>query len=321
MIENNFPGLTEKFQQLKASIGKVILGQEGAIYALCVSIFSGGHVLLEGVPGTAKTLMIRTLALLMGGRFKRIQFTPDLMPADITGTRIFNLKESAFEMQLGPIFTDFLLADEINRTPPKTQSALLEAMQEMSVTMDGKKYDISPVFTVFATQNPIEQEGTYPLPEAQSDRFMMKVIINYPGEEAEDRMLQAYTQGISLHEPEKLGLTPILSIEDVVAFRKLVSTVRVEPGIVTYVRKIVGETRNDESVRLGASPRAAISLLLASKAFAALNERDFVIPDDIKTMTPHVLRHRIIFKPEAEIEGITSSELLDKILTNLEVPR
>ncbi|MHC4661158.1 MAG: AAA family ATPase [Planctomycetota bacterium] len=321
MAVTSFDSLSEKFSQLRTGIGRIILGQEKAVYALCVSIFSGGHVLIEGVPGTAKTLMVRTLALLMGGRFKRIQFTPDLMPADIIGTRVYNLKENVFEMQLGPIFTDFLLADEINRTPPKTQSALLECMQEMAVTLDGTRHQISPVFTVFATQNPIEQEGTYPLPEAQSDRFMMKVVIDYPSPEAEDRILQAYNQGISLHEPESLQLEPVLSIEDVIGIRKIVRAVRVEKGILEYIRRIVAETRTDESVRLGASPRAAISLLLASKALAALNGRDFVIPDDVKMMTPPVLRHRIIFKPEAEIEGITAKELLEKILTGLEVPR
>jgi MoxR-like ATPase len=194
-------------------------------------------------------------------------------------------------------------------------------MQEMAVTLDGTRHQISPVFTVFATQNPIEQEGTYPLPEAQSDRFMMKVVIDYPGPEAEDRILQAYNKGVSLHEPESMQLKPVMSVEDVAAARKLVNTVRVEPGILEYVRKIVGETRTDESVRLGASPRAAISLLLASKALAALNGRDFVIPDDVKMMAPPVLRHRIIFKPEAEIEGITAKELLEKILSGLEVPR
>jgi MoxR-like ATPase len=313
--------LSQKFQQIRSEVSKAVIGQDTVIEALATGVITGGHVLLEGVPGTAKTLMVRALALAMGLKFRRIQFTPDLMPADIIGTRVFNMKESAFEMYFGPVFTDFLLADEVNRTPPKTQSALLESMQERSATIDGTSYEVSPVFTVFATQNPIEYEGTYPLPEAQLDRFMFKVIVGYPTPAQEEKMLMEYDEGRTLGEPETLGISKVMTLGEVMEARKLVRTVKCEPGMLGYIRKIVAATRNDDSVKLGASPRASIALLSSSKALAALRGRDFIVPDDVKFLAHPVLRHRIIFKAEAEIEGMTSDELITRILGRIEVPR
>ncbi|MDZ7815781.1 MAG: MoxR family ATPase [Planctomycetota bacterium] len=302
-------------------VSRAVLGQDKAAHNLLATVVAGGHVLLEGVPGTAKTLLVRSLAMLLGGKFKRIQFTPDLMPADMIGTRVFNLKESAFEMYFGPIFTDFLLADEINRTPPKTQAALLEAMQERAATIDGTRYDISPLFTVFATQNPIEYEGTYPLPEAQLDRFMLKVYIGYPEPEKELQMLTAYNEGRELADPHTLGLKQVMDSDQLLQARKLADEVTAEQGVIEYILNIISATRSDDSVRLGASPRAAVALLKACKASAALAGRDYINPDDVKSLALPVLGHRIVFTPDAEIEGMSADQLIEKVLDRTEVPR
>ncbi|MFC1587285.1 AAA family ATPase [Planctomycetota bacterium] len=317
----NLDELGSKVQQVRDEVAKVIVGQKEAIDMLLVSLLTGGHVLLEGVPGTAKTLMIRTFAYVLGGSFKRIQFTPDLMPADITGTKIYNARDMTFDFNKGPIFCDFLLADEINRTPAKTQSALLEAMQERTVTIDADSYLISKVFTVFATQNPIEYEGTYSLPEAQSDRFLLKVNIDYPSEQEEDAIIMAHHRGMDVIQLDKSGIKQIFDIETLYEARGQIQQVEVEEKLVKYIRKIVRATREDSSVLLGGGPRASISLLTASKAYANLQGRNFIIPDDIKALALPVLRHRLIFRPEAEMDGIKPEDLLEALFKKIEVPR
>jgi MoxR-like ATPase len=274
------------------------------------------------VPGTAKTLLALTLSRLVDCRFRRIQFTPDLMPADLLGTSIYNQKTQDFEFRAGPIFADILLADEINRTPPRTQAALLESMQERAVTLDGERRVISPVFTVLATQNPVELEGTYPLPEAQRDRFLLKISIDYPAAEQEAQMLSAYAAGHRLHEDAVAALTPVLSPEGLLTSRRIAArTVRVEEKILGYILGIVTATRRHEDIQFGAGPRASLALLESSRALALLRGRDFVTPDDIKEMAAPVLGHRIILSPEAEMEGTALGDLLRGIFEKVEVPR
>jgi len=310
----------EAYRALEAEVGKVIRGQSAVIQQMVVTVLCKGHALLEGVPGTAKTLMVRTLARLVSAQFRRIQFTPDLMPSDIVGTNVFDLQHNAFRLRKGPIFTDLLLADEINRTPAKTQAALLEAMQERQVTIDGQSESLGDLFTVFATQNPIEYEGTYRLPEAQLDRFLMKILVDYPSAEDEDRILQAYDSGQELHEL-KDAVPAILKPETLRALRAGVIRTKVEPALLKYIREIVWATRSSDAILVGCGPRASIHLLYASKALAPLRDRDFATPDDIQEMAFPVLRHRIVLQPEAEVEGLTADEALRQVIKTVKVPR
>ncbi len=302
-------------------VGQVVVGQEDVLQSMLVAVYTQGHVLLEGVPGTAKTLMVRALSRAMSLTFSRIQFTPDLMPSDVIGTNIFDMQRSQFTLRKGPVFTDLLLGDEINRSPAKTQAALLEAMQERRCTIDGVPYDLSRNFTVFATQNPIEYEGTYPLPEAQLDRFMMKVLVDYPAAEAEERMLSIYNQGLEPHDVEHSQIRPVMSADDVEQCRTVIRHLTMRPELVTYIRELVTATRRSDDILVGAGPRGGIHLLLASKATAAFNARDFVTPDDIQGMAAAVLRHRLVLQPEAEANGLTPDDVLKSILQKVPVPR
>ncbi len=306
----------------RQEVGKVIIGQEDVINKALIAIFTNHHVLIEGVPGIAKTLLVRTLAHVLSCEFSRIQFTPDLMPADITGTHVFNLQKNAFSLVKGPVFTTFLLADEINRAPAKTQSALLQAMQERTVTIDRKTHLLSPDFTVFATQNPIEYEGTYPLPEAQKDRFFLKITMEPPGHE-EEVQLAHRTRGKD--SPEAVlaagAVRPVLKPETLSVFRETLLDVMVKDELVEYIVTIVRATRTHQSVLVGAGPRATQALLLSSRALAAVEGRDFVIPDDIKYMARPVLEHRLVLRPEYEIERLTTAEVIEEILAGIAVPR
>ncbi|PYP34080.1 MAG: hypothetical protein DMD49_01390 [Gemmatimonadetes bacterium] len=297
----------------------VVLGQDGATREALICLLARGHVLLEGVPGTAKTLLVRTLALALQVRFQRIQFTPDLMPADITGISLLSGSHE-FAFRPGPVFADLVLADEINRAPAKTQAALLEAMQERTVTVDGTAHPLSDVFTVFATQNPIEFEGTYPLPEAELDRFMMKVLIGYPAAGLEQGILTRYVGGFEADRPATYGVTAVTDAAGLERLRRAVEAVRVEPQITAYITAIVRATREAASLTLGASPRAGVALLKAARAGALLAERDYVIPDDVKGMAPAVLRHRVSVAPELELEGVTPDAALQAVLDKTEVP-
>ncbi|HKO57246.1 MAG TPA: MoxR family ATPase [Thermoanaerobaculia bacterium] len=314
--------IAQRFDALRGQLDLVILGQEKVKMLAITSLVAGGHILLEGVPGTGKTLLSLALARLLGCRFRRIQFTPDLMPADLVGANIFNQKTQEFAFRPGPLFTDVLLADEINRTPPRTQAALLESMQEMAATVDGIRYRISPVFTVFATQNPVEFEGTYPLPEAQRDRFLFKISIDFPEAEDESRMLTAYAEGRRLHDDIVATLKPVISAEELLAARRTVATtVRVEPHIIKYIQEIVSRTRRDDAVQIGGGPRASLALLESSRAAAALQGRDYITPDDVKALVAPVLAHRVTLSPEAEMEGLALDDLLARIFDQVEVPR
>ncbi|MFN0083890.1 MAG: AAA family ATPase [Blastocatellia bacterium] len=306
---------------LKRETQKVIVGQESVIDQLLICLFAEGHALIEGVPGTAKTLMVKTIARIIGAGFNRIQFTPDLMPADITGTNVFNPGTAQFALRHGPIFTDILLADEINRTPPKTQAALLEAMEERQVTIDGESHHLSPLFLVLATENPIEYEGTYPLPEAQLDRFMLKVLITYPNFEDELQVISNWQAGFNARKLEAVPLEPIQDPAVIPQCRVAVRETRVEVSVQTYLINLVRRTREHPNLLWGASPRAAVAMLLASKALAAMRGRDFVTPDDVRDIIHPALRHRILLRSEAEIEGITPDSVLDEIIAAVEVPR
>jgi len=306
-------------RRILAELRKVVLGQDGATRDALVGLLARGHVLLEGVPGTAKTLLVRALALSLNVKFGRIQFTPDLMPADITGVSILS-GSMEFSFRPGPLFTDLLLADEINRAPAKTQAALLEAMQERTVTVDGNSHPLSETFTVFATQNPVEFEGTYPLPEAELDRFMIKALVGYPAATVEQGILDKYVQGFEADRPATYGIAPVTDGRGLEALRKAVEAVRVEPKITAYITAVVRGTRDAASLTLGASPRAGVSLLKAARAAALLESRDYVIPDDVKQLAPGVLRHRITVAPELELEGVTPDTALKAILDKVEVP-
>jgi len=308
-------------EKIRTELAKVVVGQADVIDHLLVALLSEGHVLMEGVPGIAKTLIARSLALTVSADFNRVQFTPDLMPSDVIGTNVFDLSTSKFNLRKGPVFTGVLLADEINRTPPKTQAALLEAMQERRVTVDGEEHILSPVFTVLATQNPIEYEGTYPLPEAELDRFMFKVIVPYPAFETEVGVLSRYNAGFNSIRLEEAGVKPVIDMQELLALRKTVNAVAAEQPIIEYIAKLVRRTRENRNLVLGASPRASIWLLLGSKAMAALRGRNFVIPDDVKQLAAPVLRHRLILRPEAEIEGVNADRVVESTLAEVEVPR
>ena len=309
------------FERLRAEADKVLVGLEEPFELLAVALFTGGHVLLEGVPGTAKTLMAKTLAHMVQARFTRIQFTPDLMPSDILGTSVFDITSGKFYLKKGPVFTQLLLADEINRAPAKTQSALLEAMEELQVNLEGERHPLDMPFMVIATQNPIEYEGTYPLPEAQLDRFMFKVLVPYSPQNVEVEVLRRYHHGFNAHDLVAAGLTAILTSQQVMDVRRAVRDVVVEDGILDYVTRIAAASRVSPDLALGASARASTHVLLASKTFAALQGRTFVIPDDVKTIVPAVYRHRILLKPEAEIEGLDADAVIQRLLGNVEVPR
>jgi MoxR-like ATPase len=314
--------IATRFAALREQLDRVIMGQDRVKTLAITSIVAGGHMLLEGVPGTGKTLLALTLSRLFGCRFRRIQFTPDLMPSDLLGANVFSQKTQEFAFRAGPVFTDILLADEINRTPPRTQAALLESMQENAVTIDGARYKVSPIFTVFATQNPVEFEGTYPLPEAQRDRFLFKINIDFPEPEDESRILTEYAAGRRLHDEMITSLQPVMTGEELLAARKIVATqVRVEPHIIEYIRELVSRTRRDESVQIGAGPRASLALLEASRATAAIQGRDFITPDDVKSLVLPIVAHRITLSPEAEMEGLALEDLLKKIFDQVEVPR
>lgn len=306
---------------IRHEIHKVIVGQDEIIDQIMVCLFAEGHALLEGVPGTAKTLLVKTLARLINAGFNRIQFTPDLMPSDITGTNVFNLSTSQFTLRHGPLFTDILLADEINRTPPKTQAALLEAMEERQVTIDGESHHLSPLFLVLATENPIEYEGTYPLPEAQLDRFLLKILIQYPSHEQELQVVANWQAGFNARKLEAVDLELLEDPAIIPQCRAYVRQVRVEPGIQNYLVTLVRRTRDNPNLLWGASPRASVALLLASKAMAALRGRDYVTPDDVRDVARPALRHRVLLRSEAEIDGLTADAVLDEILMAVEVPR
>ncbi len=306
-------------RRILEAVQHVVLGQEAATREALVCLLARGHVLLEGVPGTAKTLLVRTLALALDVKFQRIQFTPDLMPADITGVTLLTGTHE-FTFRPGPIFADLVLADEINRAPAKTQAALLEAMQERTVTVDGVGHPLSAVFTVFATQNPVEFEGTYPLPEAELDRFMAKVQIGYPDTAHEQGILARTVAGFEADRPETYGVAPVMDAAGLEGLRGAVAAVRVEPQISAYITAIVRGTREAASLTLGASPRAGVSLLKAARAIALLEERDYVIPDDVKQLAPAVLRHRVNVAPELELEGVTPDAALKAILDKTDVP-
>ncbi len=308
--------------EARQEVSKVIIGQKDAVDKSLIAIFTGTHALVEGVPGTAKTLLVRTLAHVLGCDFSRIQFTPDLMPADITGTNVFNMQRNEFTLVKGPIFTTFLLADEINRAPAKTQSALLQAMQERLVTIDRETHQLSPNFTVFATQNPIEYEGTYPLPEAQKDRFMLKITIDYP-DKADELSLAKRTLGNE--SPEAVlaagGVRNVITANDLKLLRQALEGILIKDELTDYIVGIVRQTRSHESVLVGAGPRATQALVLASRAFAAVEGRDFVTPDDIKYMASPVLEHRLMLRPDYEIEGLSVREVIADILRKVNVPR
>lgn len=306
----------------RAEVGKVIIGQKSVIDQCLIAIFTGQHILIEGVPGVAKTLLVRTLAKVLGCDFGRIQFTPDLMPSDITGTNVFNLKEGDFHLVRGPVFTSFLLADEINRAPAKTQSALLQAMQEGQVTIDGVNHDLPTNFTVFATQNPVEYEGTYPLPEAQKDRFLLRVEMDYPQREEELNLAAQSLGGSSPEQRLQSGAVEAVLDEDSLAqLRVELQGVTVRDELTGYVVDLVRASRISDSIQVGAGPRATQALLLSSRALAAIEGRDFVTPDDVRKMAVPVLSHRIVLRPEYEIEGVTVAEALGKLLEAVEVPR
>ncbi len=304
-----------------SQVRKAVVGQDEALELMLCGLIAGGHVLLEGVPGVAKTLMAKALAKSIGAEFKRIQFTPDLMPADILGTSVFDAKTQTFVLVRGPIFTDLLLADEINRAPAKTQSALLEAMQERTVSLEGRHMTLSPIFTVFATQNPVESEGTYPLPEAQLDRFLFKIDIGYPTDVEEDTILQNVHRGFDSGDLDRAELTAAVSQAQVLEARRAMASVDVEPQVLSYLRKLVAMTRSSPRIRLGAGPRAAVHLLLASKSLAALRGRPFVTPDDIRFLSGPVLKHRLLLSADAELDGATVSDALREVVNAVEVPR
>ncbi len=321
-MDTNTTVLKQMLAKTKQELSKVIIGQNQVIDMALIVLFTGQHALIEGVPGVAKTLLVRTLAHVLGCEFSRIQFTPDLMPADITGTNVFNLKDNSFSIIKGPLFTTFLLADEINRAPAKTQSALLQAMQEKCVTIDRETFELSDNFTVFATQNPIEFEGTYPLPEAQKDRFLLKITMDTPSQEEERDLAKRI---LGKDSPEKTlrsgSVKPVLSESSLKELRQSLEYILINEELIHYCVDIVRQTRTHEAILSGAGPRGTQALILSSRALAAINGRDFVTPDDIKQMTGPALAHRIILRPEYEIEGLSEKEVINQILSNVAVPR
>ena len=321
MTEDRAGRAAELAGRMQEMLGHAIVGQQRALQEMLVATLAGGHVLLEGVPGVAKTLMVRALAICLGREFRRVQMTPDLMPSDVVGTNVFDSGSGEFRLRRGPIFTEFLLADEINRAPATTQSALLEGMQERQVSIDGVSHPLPPGFMVFATQNPIEFEGTYPLPEAQLDRFMLKVVVDYPTSDEEELLLRRYHEGFDAMDLTTAGLTPVVDAATLAAARAEIAAVRVEGPTLGYVSAITRATREEPTVLLGCSPRAAVMLLLTAKVLAALRGRDYLIPDDVKHMAPSALRHRMVLRPEADIEGLTPDDIIARVLAAVPVPR
>ncbi len=305
---------------VRRELSKVFIGQRGVVDQLLLVLMCGGHAVIEGVPGLAKTLAVKSLARICGLGFQRVQCTPDLMPADITGTNVFNLAQSNFQLHRGPIFTDLLLVDEINRTPPRTQAALLEAMEERQVTLDGVRYPLPENFTVLATQNPIEFEGTYPLPEAQLDRFLFKIRIEYPSAEEEIEIISRFDKGFDPRHLDEIAFTPI-DPSLLPAARREISNVKIEPTLYPYLATVVRRTRDWPALALGASPRAAVGLFFVARAMAAMDGRDYLLPDDIKAAALPVLRHRLLLKPEADLDGLTADQVVQQVLASVEVPR
>ena len=312
--------LSQLASHVRAELSKIIIGQREFIDQLLLVLICGGHAVIEGVPGLAKTLAVKSLARICALGFQRVQCTADLMPADVTGTNVFNLSTSTFSLHRGPVFTDLLLVDEINRTSPRTQAALLEAMEEHQVTIDGVRYPLSGNFTVLATQNPIEFEGTYPLPEAQLDRFLLKIRVTYPSSQEEMLILSQYEKGYDPRRVEEIMLTPLDSALLPEA-RREVESVRVEPALHSYVVSLVRRTRDWPSISLGASPRAAVGLFFVARALAGMEGRDYLLPDDVKAAALPVLRHRILLKPEADLEGLTSDQVIGQVIAAVEVPK
>jgi MoxR-like ATPase len=311
--------LSQAVNSIRNNLSNIVVGQHKMVDLIIAGLLSDGHILIEGVPGIAKTLTAKLLAKTVDTHFSRIQFTPDLMPSDVLGTSVFNPREGSFQFKPGPIFSNIVLIDEINRAPAKTQAALFEVMEERQVSIDGTTYTMNPPFIVLATQNPIEQEGTYRLPEAQLDRFLFKIDIGYPTVQEEITILQNQ-QSISAGE-QLAQVQPILHAQDLANYRAIVKSLTIENKLIEYIAKLVAATRNNPSLYLGASPRASLNILKASKAIAAIRGRDFVIPEDIIEVVPHVLRHRIILSPEKEMEGLTPDELITKLIQGIEVPR
>jgi MoxR-like ATPase len=314
--------ITSGARRVREALGRVIVGQTEAIDLALVTLLAGGHALIEGVPGVGKTLLVKALARAVAGEFQRIQFTPDLMPADITGTSVFDMRMQEFRLVRGPIFTNFLLADEINRAPAKTQSALLEAMQERQVTIDRETCELPPVFVVFATQNPIEHQGTYPLPEAQKDRFLIKIRMGYPAVQDENELARLAAGGEAPERRLAEDLrVPVLQPGEVEQLRAATARVRVSDAICSYIVSVARQTRQHAAIWVGAGPRATLALLSASRALAALDERDFVLPEDVKTLAAPVLEHRVLLRPEFEMEGVEIREIIKAVLEAVEVPR
>ncbi len=309
------------FTRLSQTLSKIIVGQSTLIQQLLVALLSGGHVIIEGVPGTGKTLLVKLLARLIQADFRRVQLTPDILPSDILGTNIFDLNNRSFTLKKGPVFTEVLLADEINRTPPKTQAALLEAMEEQQVTLDGESLLLPDLFWVIATQNPLEFEGTYPLPEAQLDRFLFKVVVDYPDSAAEKQMLLNAQAGFRAKRLDMTRLKPIATVEQILHARKAVQAVEVEEKLLDYLLALVQRTRQHPDLALGASPRAAVAWLQTSKAQAWLAGRNYVTPDDLKVIAPPLLRHRLILKPEAQLDGLMIDAVIAALLNQVAVPR
>lgn len=310
---------SEKIELLRKEIAKVIVGQDEAVNLLLTCVLANGHVLVEGVPGVAKTLLARLLARLVDARFSRVQFTPDLMPSDVLGTNVFNVKTQSFEFHKGPVFSDIVLVDEINRAPAKTQAALFEVMEERQVSIDGQSHKMGNLYTILATQNPVEQEGTYRLPEAQLDRFLMKITMGYPSQDEEMEILRRHEQHSNLVKLD--GITPVVTKEELLQLRSYMDKVLVDESLLQYITQIVQQTRTTRAVYLGASPRASVAMLQSSKAFALLQGRDFVTPEDIKLVTPSILQHRLVLTAEAEMEGYTAYKVAQRLIDKVEVPK
>lgn len=311
--------LYDKMAQVKAEVKKVIVGQDELLDMLLISILASGHALIEGLPGVAKTLSAKLIARTISSDFKRIQFTPDLMPSDVTGSSILDLKTNEFEFRKGPIFANIVLIDEINRAPAKTQAALFESMAERQVSVDGNTYGLPVPFVVFATQNPIEHEGTYRLPEAQLDRFLFKINVNYPELEQELQILREHHAQQAVNKEDQVGT--VISAAEIASFQRLIKSIFVHEELLTYIAQVIIKTRTNPSLTLGASPRASIALLESAKASAALNGRDFVTPEDIRRVAPAVLGHRVMLTPEREMEGFTTTYVIDQILNTVDIPR